>query len=212
MWQKESWYLTPLKGDDEMRTVSFLLALCLFSPLSMAEPEKYTIDPLHSSVVFKIDHLGFSYVYGMFGDISGTAMVDEKNPKNSSLDVTIKTASINTNVDKRDEHLRSPDFFNAKQFPNITFKSESIKKGKGGKYEVTGTFELHGVKKKMTVPLERHRTGKDQDGKTRTGGSADFTVKRSDFGMNFMQGENMVGDVVHLFVSLEAIKDEPKKK
>lgn len=190
-----------------IKAFAFLLAVAFVSPSSFAKPEKYTLDPAHSSVVFKIDHLGFSYVYGTFEDISGTVMIDEKNPSKSSMNITIKAASIDTNVKKRDEHLRSPDFFNVKQFPNITFKSDSVRKLKGNKYEVTGTFSLHGKSQKMTVPFERHRTGKDPWGKIRTGGSADFTIKRSEYGMNYMLGKDQVGDVVHVFLSFEAVKD-----
>lgn len=190
-----------------IKSFVFLLAIALTSSLSFAKPEKYTLDPSHSSAVFKIDHLGFSYVYGMFEDISGTILIDEKDPSKSSMNITIKAASIDTNVVKRDEHLRSPDFFNVKQFPDITFKSDSIRKLKGNKYEVTGTFSLLGKSQKMTVPFERHRTGKDPWGKIRTGGSADFTLKRSEYGMSYMLGKDQVGDVVHIFLSFEAVKE-----
>lgn len=190
-----------------IKSLAFLLTIILASPSSFAKPEKYTIDPAHSSVVFSVDHLGFSTVYGMFEDVSGTLMIDEKDPSKSSIELSIKAASIDTNVKKRDDHLRSPDFFNAKQFPNMTFKSESIEKVSGNKYKAMGTFEMHGVKKKMGFTFERHRTGKDPWGKTRTGGSTEFTLKRSEYGMNYMIGKDQVGDVVSVIVSLEAVKE-----
>lgn len=166
----------------------------------------YDIDGAHTSVVFKIDHLGFSHVYGRFNETSGTFTLDEANPKNNAVDLTIKASSIDTNNKKRDEHLNSPDFFNTKQFPNITFKSKSVKKVSDNKYEVVGDFNMHGKKKSLTLTVDRTRTGLDPWGKTRTGADIQLKLKRSDYGMSFMQGENQLGDEVEIMISLEGVK------
>src|SRR5258708_3471534 len=100
-----------------------------------AHADKYQIDPGHASVVFKINHLGFSNVYGMFGDVTGTFEFDEKTDA-GKLDITMKSDSVNTMMGKRDEHLRKPDFFDAKQFPLITLKSDSFKKAGPHTYDV----------------------------------------------------------------------------
>jgi polyisoprenoid-binding protein YceI len=187
------------------------IVLSVFSFSVWAAPQKFKIDPDHTSVVFKVNHLGFADVYGMFESVEGEISLDEKDLKNSSVVFKIKTASIDTNVKKRDEHLNSPDFFNTKQFPEMTFTSESIKKKGKNKYDVTGTLDLHGVKKKITIPIEQHRTGKDPWGKTRTGGSTQFSVKRSDYGMTYMQGKDQVGDQVDVMISAEAVLEEAAK-
>lgn len=193
-----------------MKFIFILLSSFFISFIAQAKPQSYTIDSSHASVVFKVNHLGFSDVYGMFEEVEGSLMLDDKDLKNSSINLTIKVASVDTNHKKRDEHLTSPDFFNAKQFPLMTFKSESIKKKSGNKYEVTGTFELHGVKKKITIPFERHKTGKDPWGKTRTGGSAQFSINRSDYGMNYMNGKDQIGNKIEVMISVEAVLDEKK--
>ena len=171
---------------------------------TFAKAEKFEIDPGHASVVFKVNHLGFSNVYCMFGDVSGELNLDDKGDKNSMM-ITMKTASITTLNTKRDEHLMKPDFFDAKSNPTITFKSTSMKKT-GDKYAVRGELTMHGKTKPTDFTLTRFRTGNDPWGKVRTGGEATIKLKRSDFGMNFMQGPNAVGDDIEIMVSAEGIK------
>ena len=115
----------------------------------------------------------------------------------------MKTENVDTANEKRDAHLKSPDFFDAKQFPLITFKSTSVK-ADGDNFEVTGDLNLHGVTKQITVPLKK--TGESDTGKMgyRTGWQAEVDLKRSDFGMTGMQGA--IGDDVHLIISFEAVK------
>ena len=112
-----------------------------------------------------------------------------------------------THVAKRDNHLKSPDFFNAKQFPNITFESTAVKKTGAHTYRVTGKVTLHGVTKPIAVNLVRNRTGKGPMGHIHTGVDMTFKVKRSDFNMNFMQGKDMIGNDVTLMVSAEGIHE-----
>ncbi len=164
----------------------------------------YKIDPVHSSVVFKIGHLGISNIYGRFNEIAGTVTFDKETPSKSAVDFTIPVAGIDTHVQKRDQHLKSPDFFNAKQFPVVTFKSTEVKKSGENLYQVTGDLTLHGVTKSLTVEFKKIGEGKGMENEYRAGGETQFTIKRSDFGMNFMP--QAVGDEVILMVAVEGIK------
>jgi len=182
-----------------------VLAALSFSFAATAA-DKYNIDPAHTSVVFKIGHMGFSNVYGMFGDVSGDFSLDEKDPAKSSVNLTIKTDSVDTKNAKRDEHLKKADFFDAKLYPTITFKSTAVKKTGDKTYEVKGELTLHGKTKPVTLVLNRFRTGEDPMKKHRTGGETKFSIKRSDYGMNFMVGPEKVSDEVEIMVSLEGEK------
>ncbi len=162
----------------------------------------YTVDPVHSSVYFRISHLGLSYVYGRFDTFSGNFTIDAENPGNTSFAMTIKTESVDTNNKGRDGHLRNPDFFNAKQFPEITFKSTSLRPVEGG-YEVTGDLTMHGVTKPITFVLKGGKTAEFQ-GKPRTGFSTEFTIKRADFGID--KFPQMLGEEVLVAVGLEGVK------
>jgi polyisoprenoid-binding protein YceI len=156
------------------------------------------IDGVHSSVLFRIKHLGTSHAWGRFNDISGKLALDDKNP---SIEVQIKADSIDTGNAKRDQHLKSPDFFNARQFPTISFKSTRIQKQSDGKYAVDGTLKLHGVEQPLSVQLERAGSGKNQQGTTIEGFDTTFKIKRSDYGMKFLlEG---LSDEVLLNISLE---------
>ena len=182
-----------------MRVIA-LLALAV--GLSAHAQDVYTVDPSHSSIVFKVDHQGYSHVYGHFTDAEGKMTIDEKSPEKSSFEVSLKVDSVMTSSKKRDDHLKSPDFFNAKQFPTITLKSKSIEKN-GDKYDVTADLTLHGVTKQVNFTFTRLKTAKDQMGAMRTGGETSFKIKRTDYGMNFMTKPGDSGDEVELMVSIE---------
>ena len=167
--------------------------------------EKYKIDPVHSSVVFRIQHFGVSYFYGHFNEMTGSFAVDEENIANSSVEATIKVGSLDTHNDKRDSDLKGPDFFNAKTFPVITFKGTSFKKMDGDKIEVSGDLTLHGVKKSVTLVLTHVGSGKDPWGGYRSGYEGSITLMRSDYGMKFMlEG---VGDEVTMYIGIEGIRE-----
>jgi polyisoprenoid-binding protein YceI len=185
--------------------IAILLAALTVSATSLAA-DQYTVDPSHASVVFKINHMGFSNVYGMFGDVSGDFTIDEQHPDKSNLNITIKTDSVDTKNAKRDEHLKKADFFDAKLYPTITFKSTSFKKTGGKTYAVKGDLTLHGKTKPISFTLTHFRTGDDPMRKHVTGGEAKFSLKRSDYGMNFMVGPEKVGDEVEIIVSLEGMR------
>lgn len=163
--------------------------------------ETHQIDTVHSAVLFKVKHIGVSYSYGRFNDISGTIVLDDADPAKSTAEITIKTESIDTGNAKRDTHLKSPDFFNTKQFPMITFKSKKVKKAADGKLEAEGALTLHGVTKDVTLQVERVGSSKDPRGGAKTGFHAVLKLKRSDYGMKFMlEG---IGDDVEVTISLE---------
>jgi polyisoprenoid-binding protein YceI len=168
----------------------------------LTSPGEYAIDQGHSSVTFEVDHLGFAKVVGRFNDLSGNFTVAPNKP--SSLNVTIQSASIDTNHDKRDDHLRSPDFFNAKQFPTITFSSPLDIKTVSGQAVVKGNLTLLGVSKPIVLNIKKGNEGKDPWGLYRAGYTATTTIKRSDYGMNFMQGG--LGDDIQVTINIEAVK------
>jgi polyisoprenoid-binding protein YceI len=187
-----------------MKPVKIILAITLGSlGMTVQAADTFKIDPVHSSVVFNVTHLGVSNFYGRFNDVSGTVVFDKADPSKSSVDLTIPVESVDTHNEKRDQHLKSPDFFNAKQFPVITFKSKKVE-GSGDTYKVVGDFTLHGVTKPLTLEIKKVGEGKGIEDEIRGGGETHFTIKRSDHGMSFMQGP--VGDEINIVVSLEGIK------
>lgn len=181
-----------------------LAALATATPLAArAAAETYKIDPVHSSVGFSALHLGVTNFYGRFNDIAGTVVFDQEDPAKSSVDLSVPVESLDTHNDKRNQHLKSPDFFNAKQFPVITFKSNKVE-ASGDSYKISGDFTLHGVTKPVTVDFKKGGEGKGMQGETRAGGETRFTIKRSEFGMSFMPGA--IGDEITVLLSLEGIK------
>jgi polyisoprenoid-binding protein YceI len=166
--------------------------------------DSYMVDPYHSGVTFKITHMGLASVPGRFNDYSGDFTIDAGDASKCSFNLTIKVSSIDTNNKKRDEHLRSPDFFNAKQFPTISFKSTAVKVTKGG-YQVTGNLTLRGETKPVTFTLLGGKKAEFPKGVQRTGYTTDLTIKRSDFGMTKF-GEPMLGDEVAISISFEGTR------
>ena len=185
------------------------LATRLFLALALAaawaapaRAEKFTVDTGHSTVLFRIMHMGVSYSWGRFDKITGSVDLDETDPAKNAFDIAIDTDSVNTGIGKRDQHLMGPDFFNAAQFPKITFKSDSVRAKANDTYEVTGKLTLHGVTRPLTVTLKKVGAGKGPMGGQIVGIDTGFTIKRTDFEMkNLLEG---VGDEVLLIVSLEA--------
>lgn len=167
----------------------------------LTNPGKYVIDQNHSGVTFEVDHLGYTNVIGRFKDIKGDFTIKADQ---SSLNVSIQSASIDTNHDKRDAHLRSPDFFNAKQFPVISFSSPLIITDDNGKSTIKGKLKLLGVSKSITLDITKGKEGTDPWGNHRAGYSATGVIKRSDYGMNFMQGG--LSDDIRVNINIEAIK------
>jgi polyisoprenoid-binding protein YceI len=168
-----------------------------------ATADDYTIDAAHSAVSFKISHAGLSYVHGRFDSFSGNFSVDSSDPTRSSFTLNIKPETINTNNNGRDTHLRSPDFFNVKQFPAVSFKSTSVKAIEGG-YEVTGDLTLHGTTNPVTFNLKGGGSAEFPKGVQRTGFVTDFVIKRSDFGVG--KPTPALGDEVYVSIGFEGTK------
>lgn len=187
-----------------MKPLTVMLTVAMSSLGLSARADTFKIDPVHSSIIFSIKHLGVADFYGRFNDLSGKVVLDKADPSKSSVEITIPVESVDTHNEKRDQHLKSPDFFNAKQFPVIVFKSKSVE-GSGDTYKVTGDLTLHGVTKPLTLEVKKVTEAKGMEGEIRGGGETRFTLKRSDFGMNFMQGA--LGDDVSVIVSLEGVKE-----
>jgi polyisoprenoid-binding protein YceI len=185
---------------------SMLILAGVLFPVVVAVPaqaaEDYTIDGMHAGVTFKISHLGLSWVHGRFNSFTGSFAIDPDAAK-CSFAMTIQTESIDTANQKRDEHLRSPDFFNVKQFPTITFKSTAVKAITKG-YEVTGELTMHSVTKPITFALQGGRKAEFPKGVQRTGFSTDLVLKRADFG--FDKFAEALGNDVYISISFEGIK------
>lgn len=184
-----------------------LFFITLSNKTESQDAEKtYNIDAVHSSVIFRAKHMGVTYNYGRFNEFSGNITMDESDVSKSKVELEVKTASVDTANAKRDQHLRSPDFFNAKQFPVITFTSTNVsqKAGHEDVLEVTGDFELHGVKKSITVDVEI--TGKANNPQVGEiiGFHTVFDIMRSEYGFNFAL--NGVNDKIQITVSIEAGK------
>ncbi|MSR61036.1 MAG: polyisoprenoid-binding protein [Planctomycetes bacterium] len=165
--------------------------------------ETYTVDNTHSAVVFHTRHLGISEAYGRFNTIADKSQVVlDADPAKSSILLVIDAQSVDTNAPDRDKHLRSGDFFNTKEFPEIVFESQKIKAADKG-WEVTGDLSFHGVTKSVTAKAQPVGRG-EMRGDQLAGFAAEFTIQLGDFGVEFVkQNPTALGPEVHLTVSLE---------
>lgn len=169
----------------------------------------WTLDPSHSGVEFRVKHLGISTVRGSFGEFAGTLEIGEDITE-STVRGTIKAASIDTSEPKRDEHLRSADFFDAGAYPEITFESTRIEAIDEDEFHVTGNLTMHGVTGEITLHAEITGTEEDPWGNLRVGLEAQGELERSDYGMTFNQalgsGNMLVSDRVRISVEVSAVK------
>lgn len=166
----------------------------------------FKVDSVHSFAFFKVLHNSVAYSGGRFKDISGTFNLDSSKPEASSIDLTIKIDSIDTANEKRDQHLKSGDFFSAKEFPTATFKSKSVKKTADGTYEVAGDLTLRGTTKPLTATVKDTGQGAGMRGEQVAGLWTEFTINRNDFGVSYMSGSKALGDQVTIMISLEGGK------
>ena len=169
-----------------------------------AAADKYSVDAIHSSIIFRIKHVNAAYFYGRFNEVTGSFSIDAGNPAASKIEIEVKVDSIDTHNEARDKHLKSPDFFEVDKHPGIKFVASSLKKTGDNKYEVEGDLTIRGVTKKLTAPLEWTGTGKGMQGEERGGLETVFTIKRSDFGVSGLP--QALGDEVKLMISLEGVK------
>jgi polyisoprenoid-binding protein YceI len=185
-----------------------LVALPLYAQ-TPAAPEVWVIDKPHSSASFKIRHL-MSNVTGYFRDFDAAIAIDRAEPARSSVEFTIKSASIDTRDADRDEHLRSPDFFEVTKYPLISFKSASVAKKSESLFDVTGDLTMHGVTKRVTLPVTFLGFGRDPRGNEKAGFEIETTLDRKDYNITWNrlldEGGVLLGDEVKVTIELEVGK------
>jgi polyisoprenoid-binding protein YceI len=187
-----------------------ILGLTAASLLLLAHAEAadtYKIDPAHTSVGFSVRHMGVSNVKGHFDEFAGAVVLDGGSIQ--AANATIQVKSVNTGIEKRDNHLRSGDFFEAANHPDIVFKSKRVEKS-GDQTILIGDFTMRGVTKELRLPVTLSGPVKDPQGNTRIGLEAKTTVNRKDYGMKFNammeSGGVLVGDEVTIEINAEAVK------
>ena len=199
-----------------------MLSVCLLAPSAWAKT--YAIDPDHTTVEFKIRHL-LSFVRGMFEKVDGQFDYVPDHPEQWKVSATIPATSINTHVDKRDEHLRSKDFFDVAQFPNLTFTGTSVTDATATNAKLQGDLTIHGVTKPVVFDVEIHGVADDPWGNERAAFTATGKINRFDYGLKWNKaleaGSLVVGQDVDLNLAFEGVrkleagapaKAEPKSK
>jgi len=170
----------------------------------------YQIDPAHSAAHFTVRHMMIANVHGEFSKVSGTFTNDPENPSNSSIDATIEVASLRTNDPDRDQHLKSPDFFDSEKYQQITFRSKSVT-AEDGELVVRGDLTIHGVTREVTLRVEGPSPeAKDPWGNVRVGATATGKINRKDFGLGWNvaleAGGVLVGEEVKMSIDAQGIK------
>ncbi len=190
------------------RRTLFAILIASSLPFSTQAADSFTIDPDHTFPHFSVNHLGFSTMQGRFDASSGKVTLDSA-AKKGTIEFSIKAASINTGHTKRDEHLRSPDFFNTDEYPSITFKSTAIKFEGDKPASAEGNLTLLGVSKPVKLNISAFNCGLHPMDPTKKkfvcGADVNTQIKRSDFGMKY--GVPAVGDDIKLVFEVEAIRD-----
>jgi polyisoprenoid-binding protein YceI len=175
----------------------------------------WNIDTTHSGIHFSIRHMVVAKVRGAFKAFSGTVQLDEQAPASSSVSVRIEVASIDTGVEQRDNHLRSPDFFDVAKFPAITFQSTKVEKASGNNLRVTGNLTIRDVSREVVLDVEQLGTGKDPWGQLRVAFEAKTSVDRRDFGLTWNQaleaGGVLVGEKVEISLEVQAVQAQAAK-
>ena len=183
------------------------VAICALA--ASAAADTYKIDPVHSSIRFKVRHF-FSYVEGSFTKFDGTIQFDPEQPEKSSVTATIDVASVDTHNDKRDADLRSDHFFDVAKYPAITFKSKNVKQTGADSADIVGDLTMHGVTKEITLRAKFLGKGKGMGGKLISGWQiTPESIKRSDYGLTWnkaVEGTAVVGEEVTIAIDAEADK------
>jgi len=191
---------------------SALVAVATVAALAgPAAATTWDIDPAHTSIQFAIRHMMVSSVHGQFTKVVGTVQTSDKDLSRSIVQASIDASSIDTHEPKRDEHLKSPDFFDVAQFPTITFVSKKIQPAGKGHWKVTGDLTMHGVTKPVVLDVEASGASvKDPMGKTRAGAHATTKINRKDFGIVWNKaldgGGIAVGDQVDVTIDVEGVQ------
>lgn len=164
----------------------------------------YAVDLSHSNILFRCKHLDVSYQWGRFDDFDGSFTLDEDASK-SNVSITVQATSVNSNSKDRDDHLRGPDFFSVKEFPEMTFRSTKVEKADGDQYKITGDLTLHGVTKSITMEATKIGEADTRMGQ-RAGFEGRFVIDRNDFGIKTYPG--VLGDDVTMTFAIEGEKTD----
>ena len=196
-----------------LRAATLTVAVALLWPaLVLGEPARWNVDPEHSTIEFRVAHMLVSKTTGHFTDYQGFIEMDTEAGTVKAIEATIKTASVNTNHEKRDAHLRNPDFLDVEKHPTMTYKMKQYKKTSDG-YQAVGELTLRGVTKDVTLTGNFNGVAKDPMGNTRAGFNAEGKLNRKDFGMVWSKtldgGGLVVGDDVYIKLDVECIKAKP---
>ena len=196
-----------MKSLHVLRTAALLAAATFTSAFASAQTSTWKIDPAHSNVEFRILHLGVSHVSGNFSKPTGVIKWDEKDPTKSSVEATIDATTVSTGQEARDNHLKTPEFFNVAQYPTLTFKSTSVK-SEGGKLKLVGDLTLAGVTKPVTLTVDGPvPPQKGMKGGLVSGFSATGTLSRKDFNFGQKYSAPMLGDDVTFTIDIEMDKE-----
>jgi polyisoprenoid-binding protein YceI len=184
-----------------MKTARFYLAAVsvVIVPCILCAADTYKVDPIHSTVLFGVKHMGFGRFWGRFNKVDGQFTLNASDPTADSFEIEIDPASVDTNNKDRDRHLKSPDYFSASEFPTIEFKSREVKKVDDQTLEVSGDLTFHGVTRPQTMRIELIGTGSHPKMGHRAGVEATFVLKQSEFGIK----AGPLGDDVHVIAALE---------
>jgi polyisoprenoid-binding protein YceI len=185
------------------------IAMLIALPV-LAHADTWQIDPAHTNVEFNVRHMMISNVKGQFQKTTGTITINGNDPASATIDATIDASSVDTRVERRDTHLKSPDFLDVAKYPTITFKSTKVEADGSGKFKVTGDLTLHGVTKPVVLEVESSGAPVKVMGGLHAGASATTKINRSDFGLTWNKaletGGVVVGDEVAISIDVEAIK------
>lgn len=183
------------------------LIIALFARPGLTEPTKYTLDPEHLTVGFLIDHIGFAKTLGIFRDVSGSFVFDEESNAITDVEVIVKTGSVDTFHERRDDHVKSKDFLNVEQFPEMVFSNLRAEADGPDSGRITGDLTLLGVTQPIELTVERNKSAPYPFGSNppnTLGLSLRGQIKRSDFGMTYGVDNGLVGDIVDLIIEVEA--------
>ena len=197
--------LCPLINSRIMKKI-FLFLVSISIGVASSAQTRWTIDPLHSFVSFSVKHMGISFVEGSFKKFDGFVVAAKPDLTDAKVTFSVDVNSISTDVEQRDKHLKSDDFFKAETYPTMTFESTSFKKLRGKNYELSGKLTIRDVTKDVRFNVMFGGTTNDQQGNTRAGFSATSTINRFDYHVRYDSTGTGIGKDVKISLNLEFIQ------
>lgn len=193
-----------------MKTIIIIATVLTTVSTATAQTTLWQIDPVHSSITFAVDYMVLTEVTGSFKDFTGT--IQREGEDLAKVDVSIKASSIDTDNEKRDDHLRSADFFDVQKFPEITFVSKWFEKGQANSYQITGDLNLHGITKPVVITARYTGQAKDPWGNIRQGFKGTASVNRADFGIQYNSlleaGGLLIGEDVQVTLNIQFLRQQ----